>query len=74
MACCTCLYVLLLNADVASDWLGCENSDVSSDSSLPPYDLSDDDTDLKIKFSQLVDVVGALRKSDDADGVSKLSA
>ncbi|GFZ03829.1 embryo defective 2423 [Actinidia rufa] len=45
-----------------------ENSETSSDSSLQPYDLSDDDTDLKIKFSQLVDVVGALRKSDDADG------
>ncbi|XP_024025007.1 telomere length regulation protein TEL2 homolog isoform X1 [Morus notabilis] len=48
-----------------------ENSDTSSDSSLQPYDLSDDDTDLKRKFTQLVDVVGALRKSDDADGVEK---
>lgn len=48
-----------------------EDSD-SSDSSLQPYDLSDDDNDLKRKFSQLVDVVGALRKSDDADGVSHL--
>nr|XP_011471080.1 PREDICTED: telomere length regulation protein TEL2 homolog [Fragaria vesca subsp. vesca] len=47
------------------------NSDVSSDSSLQPYDLSDDDADLKRKFSQLVDVVAALRKSDDADGVEK---
>lgn len=47
-----------------------ENSETSSDSSLQPYDLSDDDTDLKRKFSQLVDVVGALRKFDDADGVS----
>lgn len=47
-----------------------ENSETSSDSSLQPYDLSDDDTDLKGKFSQLVDVVGALRKSDDPDGVS----
>lgn len=37
-----------------------ENSETSSDSSLQPYDLSDDDTDLKRKFSQLVDVVGAL--------------
>lgn len=46
------------------------NSDSSSDSSLQPYDLSDDDTDLKRKICQLVDVVGALRKSDDADGVS----
>ncbi|THG22716.1 hypothetical protein TEA_018484 [Camellia sinensis var. sinensis] len=45
-----------------------ENSDTSSDSSLQPYDLSDDDTDLKRKLSHLVDVVGALRKSDDADG------
>ncbi|PQM37274.1 telomere length regulation protein TEL2 homolog [Prunus yedoensis var. nudiflora] len=51
-----------------------ENSDVSSDSSLQPYDLADDDTDLKRKFSQLVDVVGALRKSDDADGVENALA
>ncbi|GMQ09859.1 hypothetical protein CsSME_00053096 [Camellia sinensis var. sinensis] len=48
-----------------------ENSDASSDSSLQPYDLSDDDTDLKRKLSHLVDVVGALRKSDDADGVER---
>ncbi|KAL7161768.1 hypothetical protein ACSBR2_042276 [Camellia fascicularis] len=48
-----------------------ENSDTSSDSSLQPYDLSDDDTDLKRKLSHLVDVVGALRKSDDADGVER---
>ena len=47
-----------------------ENSETSTDSSLQPYDLADDDTDLKRKLSQLVDVVGALRKSDDADGVS----
>ncbi|XWS51359.1 hypothetical protein CRYUN_Cryun12cG0170100 [Craigia yunnanensis] len=47
-----------------------ENSD-SSDDSLQPYDLTDDDTDLKRKISQLVDVVGALRKSDDADGVER---
>lgn len=47
-----------------------ETSDSLSDSSLQPYDLSDDDDDLKRNFSQLVDVVGALRKSDDADGVS----
>lgn len=49
-----------------------DNSDTSSDSSLQPYDLSDDDTDLKRNFSHLVDVVGALRKSDDAEGVSHL--
>lgn len=48
-----------------------ENSDSSSDSSLQPYDLSDDATDLKRNISQLVDVVGALRKSDDADGVER---
>ncbi|XP_031251325.1 telomere length regulation protein TEL2 homolog [Pistacia vera] len=47
-----------------------EDSD-SSDSSLQPYDLSDDDNDLKKKISQLVDVVGALRKSDDADGAER---
>jgi len=47
-----------------------ENSETSSESSLQPYDLSDDDTDLKKNFAQLIDVIGALRKSDDADGVS----
>lgn len=49
-----------------------ENSETLSDSSLQPYDLSDDDADLKYKFSQLVDLVGALRKPDDPDGVSFL--
>ncbi|KAL6981072.1 hypothetical protein U1Q18_022703 [Sarracenia purpurea var. burkii] len=34
-------------------------------------DDANDDTDLKRKFSQLVDVVGALRKSEDADGVER---
>ncbi|KAK9080539.1 hypothetical protein SSX86_000297 [Deinandra increscens subsp. villosa] len=48
-----------------------EVSETSSESSLQPYDLSDDDTDLKNNISQLVDVVGALRKSDDADGVER---
>ncbi|KAL3818589.1 hypothetical protein ACJIZ3_004494 [Penstemon smallii] len=48
-----------------------EDSETSSDSSLQPYDLTDDDTDLKRKFTQLIDVVGALRKSDDAEGVEK---
>ncbi|XP_065873767.1 uncharacterized protein [Euphorbia lathyris] len=48
-----------------------ESSDASSDSSLQPYDLTDDDTDLQKKLTQLVDVVGALRKSDDADGVER---
>lgn len=47
-----------------------ETSEYSNDSSLQPYDLSDDGADLKRNFSQLVDVIGALRKSDDADGVS----
>ncbi|XP_047341231.1 telomere length regulation protein TEL2 homolog [Impatiens glandulifera] len=46
-------------------------SETSSQSSLQPYDLSDDDVDLKQKISQLVDVVGALRKSDDPDGVDR---
>lgn len=50
-----------------------EESETSSNSSLQPYDLTDDDADLKRKFSQLVDVVGALRKSDDAEGVSSRS-
>lgn len=49
-----------------------EDSETSSGPSLQPYDLTDDDSDLKRKFSQLVDVVGALRKSDDAEGVSCL--
>nr|GEW71526.1 hypothetical protein [Tanacetum cinerariifolium] len=48
-----------------------EISETSSESSLQPYDLTDDDTDLKKNFAQLVDVVGALRKSDDADGVER---
>ncbi|XP_050221935.1 uncharacterized protein LOC126672076 [Mercurialis annua] len=47
------------------------DSDSSSDSSLQPYDLTDDNTDLQRRFTQLVDVVGALRKSDDADGVER---
>lgn len=47
-----------------------ESSSVSSDSSLQPYNLSDDDADLEKKFSQLGDVIVALRKSDDPDGVS----
>lgn len=47
-----------------------ETSDASADSSLQPYDLNDDDSDLKRKLTQLVDVIGALRKSDDVDGVS----
>ncbi|CAH9066105.1 unnamed protein product [Cuscuta epithymum] len=48
-----------------------EDSESSSDSSLQPYDLVDDDTDLKRKFSQLADVIGALRKPDDAEGVEQ---
>ncbi|XP_021762025.1 telomere length regulation protein TEL2 homolog [Chenopodium quinoa] len=48
-----------------------EDSESSSDSSLQPYDLTDDDSDLKKRISQLVDVVGALRKSDDPDGVER---
>ncbi|KAF4395042.1 hypothetical protein G4B88_017912 [Cannabis sativa] len=64
-----------LNCDSGSDKDDDDNeseiSDTSSDSSLQPYDLVDDDTDLKKNFTQLVDVVGALRKSDDADGVEK---
>lgn len=49
-----------------------EHSDASSDSSLQPYDLTDDDSDLKRKLSHLVDVVGALRKTDDVNGVSTI--
>ncbi|KAJ6374435.1 hypothetical protein OIU78_030036 [Salix suchowensis] len=58
-------------SDEDEDEAASENSDSSSDSSLQPYDLIDDDTDLKRKLTQLVDVVGALRKSDDADGVER---
>lgn len=58
-------YTLQEESDYAS-----EGSETSSNSSLQPYDLTDDDADLKRKFTQLVDVVGALRKSDDAEGVS----
>ncbi|MED6212573.1 hypothetical protein PIB30_084738 [Stylosanthes scabra] len=48
-----------------------ENSYSSSDSSLQPYDLSDDYSDLKRNFTQLTDIVAALRKSDDAEGVER---
>ncbi|KAK9119955.1 hypothetical protein Scep_018048 [Stephania cephalantha] len=48
-----------------------EKLETTSESSLEPYDLSDDDMDLKKNFSQLVDIVGALRKPDDPDGVEK---
>ncbi|KAK1359625.1 telomere length regulation protein TEL2-like [Heracleum sosnowskyi] len=66
----------MLNNELISDEEGYdddadEDSETSSNSSLQPYDLSDDDTDLKKNFSQLVDVIGALRKSDDADGVER---
>lgn len=56
--------------DDDNDDSGSENSYSSSDSSLQPYDLSDDDLDLKRRISQLADVLTALRKTDDADGVS----
>lgn len=46
------------------------NIDASSDSSLEPYDLSDDDTDLQKKFTHLNGLAAALRKPDDLDGVS----
>lgn len=48
-----------------------EDSEISSDSSLQPYDLSDDDTDLQKKFSQLGEIAAALRKHDDPDGVER---
>ncbi|PKA50062.1 putative protein phosphatase 2C 19 [Apostasia shenzhenica] len=46
-----------------------QNSETSSDSSLQPYDLSDDDSDLQKGFSQLDDVSVALRKPDDPDAI-----
>ncbi|XP_077253052.1 embryo defective 2423 isoform X2 [Tasmannia lanceolata] len=58
-----------LNNDNFSDGDESQNSETLSDSSLQPYDLSDDDTDLKRNFSQLGDIISALRKSDDPDGV-----
>ncbi|XP_023732720.1 uncharacterized protein LOC111880521 [Lactuca sativa] len=61
----------LNNEDASDDDNDSEISETSSESSLQPYDLSDDDSDLKKNFSQLIDVVGALRKSDDADGVER---
>ncbi|KAL8142000.1 hypothetical protein V2J09_015032 [Rumex salicifolius] len=48
-----------------------EDSESSSDSSLEPYDLTDNDSDLKKNITQLVDVVGTLRKTDDPDGVER---
>ncbi|KAF8094961.1 hypothetical protein N665_0348s0044 [Sinapis alba] len=62
-----------LNCGTESD--GDDNASVSSDdssvTSLEPYDLLDDDKDLGKQFTHLVDVVGALRKTNDADGVEK---
>ncbi|CAN6822394.1 unnamed protein product [Brassica oleracea] len=62
-----------LNCGTESD--GDDNASVSSDNSsvtsLEPYDLLDDDKDLGKQFTHLVDVVGALRKTNDADGVEK---
>lgn len=46
-----------------------KHSETSNDSSLQPYDLSDDNVDIDKKFSQLVDVAAALRKPDDPDTV-----
>ncbi|VAI58130.1 unnamed protein product [Triticum turgidum subsp. durum] len=45
------------------------NIDASSDTSLEPYDLSDDDIDLQKNFTHLSDLAAALRKPDDLDGV-----
>ncbi|KAL6497202.1 hypothetical protein OROGR_029131 [Orobanche gracilis] len=59
------------NIDEDESDIASEDSEASSDSLLQSYDLTDDDEDLKRKFTQLVDVVAALRKSDDAEGVEK---
>ncbi|KAG0456568.1 hypothetical protein HPP92_024356 [Vanilla planifolia] len=48
-----------------------KNSQASSDSSLQPYDLSDDDIDLKKRITQLADIIAALRKPDDSDGIER---
>ncbi|KAL5066980.1 hypothetical protein RYX36_017867, partial [Vicia faba] len=60
-----------VNDEDDGDDSGSENPYSSSDSSLQLYDLSDNDSDLKRKLSQLSYVVVALRKSDDADGVER---
>ncbi|XP_010426342.1 PREDICTED: telomere length regulation protein TEL2 homolog [Camelina sativa] len=65
-----------LNCETESDKDdGDDNASVSSDNSsvtsLEPYDLLDDDKDLGKQFTHLVDVVGALRKTDDVDGMEK---
>lgn len=63
-----------LNCGTESDKDDDDNASASSDNSsvtsLEPYDLLDDDKDLGKQFTHLVDVVGALRKTNDADGVS----
>ena len=46
---------------------------IFNDSSLEPYDLSDDDTDLQNNVTHLSDHADALRKPDDQDGVSSCS-
>ncbi|KAJ4974448.1 hypothetical protein NE237_007622 [Protea cynaroides] len=63
-----------LNNEYSSDEEDRDDDDdasENSDSSLQPYDLSDDDADLRKKVSQLVDLVGALRKPDDPDTVER---
>eukprot|EP01018_Ginkgo_biloba_P023895 Gb_35463 [translate_table: standard] len=64
-----------LNAEDWSDEDDDESiqSEILSESSLQPYDMSDDDSDLKReKFpSQLGDCMAALRKTDDPDAVER---
>uniref|UniRef100_A0A1J3F7I5 Telomere length regulation protein TEL2-like protein n=2 Tax=Noccaea caerulescens TaxID=107243 RepID=A0A1J3F7I5_NOCCA len=60
-----------LNCETESDDSASVSSDGSSVTSLEPYDLLDDDKDLGKQYIHLVDVVAALRKTDDADGVEK---
>ncbi|EOA23443.1 hypothetical protein CARUB_v10016628mg [Capsella rubella] len=64
-----------LNCETESDKDDGDDTSVSSDNSsvtsLEPYDLLDDDKDLGKQFTHLVDVVGALRKTDDAIGMEK---
>ncbi|KAK8924040.1 putative protein phosphatase 2C 19 [Platanthera zijinensis] len=59
-----------IDAKYVSD-VDSNHSESTSDSSLQPYDLSDDDGDLQNRFSQLADVSAALRKSDDPDGITR---
>ncbi|CAN1128757.1 Telomere length regulation protein TEL2 homolog [Linum perenne] len=56
-------------ANEDEDDVSSETSESSDGSSLQPYDLADDDSDLKRNIIHLADIIGGLRKSDDPDAV-----